>query len=159
MAAKSDNAKNYCYDHPRSALTVDIVLVCRPRDEPDQLQVLLIRRAHEPFKGQWAFPGGFVDEDESLEDAARRELIEETGLSNIQLEQVGAFGDPGRDPRGHTVSVVFAAVLEDRPPATAADDASEADWRSALQPPALAFDHQKIFAVTLEKLRNEGRLK
>jgi 8-oxo-dGTP diphosphatase len=158
VAAESHKARTYCYDHPRPALTVDIVVLCCSRDEPDQVEVLLIKRAREPFKGQWAFPGGFIDEDESLEDAAVRELTEETGLSDIQLEQVGAFGDPGRDPRGHTVSVVFASVLEDRRLAIAADDASEADWHSALQPPKLAFDHEKILAVTLERLRNERRI-
>lgn len=127
-------------------------------DEPDQVEVLLIKRAREPFKGQWAFPGGFVDKDESLEAAAARELAEETGLSNIQLEQVGAFGDPGRDPRGHTVSVVFAGVLEERAIARAADDASEAVWHLALRPPKLGFDHNKILAETLERLRNERRI-
>lgn len=152
---KSDKAKSYCYDHPRPALTVDIVLLHRCGDE---IEVLLIKRAREPFKGQWAFPGGFVDKDESLEDAAARELAEETGLSGIRLEQIGAFGDPGRDPRGHTVSVVFAGVLEDRALVSAGDDASEAAWHSALEPPNLAFDHNKILSTTLERLRNERRI-
>jgi 8-oxo-dGTP diphosphatase len=128
------------------------------RDEPDQVEVLLIKRGREPFKEQWAFPGGFVDKDESLEAAAARELAEETGLGNIQLEQVGAFGDPGRDPRGHTVSVVFASVLAERALARAADDASEAAWHLALRPPKLAFDHNKILTETLERLRNERRI-
>lgn len=122
------------------------------------MEVLLIKRAREPFKEQWAFPGGFVDKDESLEAAAARELAEETGLSNIQFEQVGAFGDPGRDPRGHTVSVVFAGVIEKRELASAADDASEAAWHSALKPPELAFDHNKILTMTLKRLRNERRI-
>jgi len=158
VAAKSNKPKSYCYDYPRPALTVDIVLLSGMNHQTDQVEVLLIKRAREPFKGQWAFPGGFVDEDESLEDAAARELAEETGLSGIQLEQIGAFGDPGRDPRGHTVSVVFAAVIGDRRLASAADDASEAAWHSALQPPSLAFDHEKILAVTLVRLRNERRI-
>ena len=155
MADKSDKAESYSYDHPRPAVTVDIVLLHRSGCE---IQVLLIKRAREPFKGQWAFPGGFVDENESLEDAASRELAEETGLTGIQLEQIGSYGDPGRDPRGHTVSIVFGAVVEERGITAAADDASEAAWHSALTPPKLAFDHDKILTSTIERLRNERRI-
>ena len=108
--AKS-SSKEYCYDHPRPALTVDIVLFHRSGVD---IEVLLIKRAREPFKGRWAFPGGFVDKDESLEAAAARELREETGLHGIKLEQLAAFGDPGRDPRGHTVSVVFYGTVSNR---------------------------------------------
>jgi len=128
---------------------VDIVLFHRTTDGVD---VLLIKRARDPFKGGWAFPGGFVDEEESLEDAAERELREETGLGGIRLEQIGAFGDPERDPRGHTVSVVFSAVLDDRQQAAAADDAADAQWHSAFAPPELAFDHQKILGVALKRM-------
>lgn len=151
----SDKVKGYCYDYPRPALTVDIVLLHR---FADGIEVLLIKRARDPFEGHWAFPGGFVDMGESLEDAAARELAEETGLRGIRLDQIGAFGDPGRDPRGHTVSVVYAGVLEDRALVTAADDASEAAWHSALEPPRLAFDHNKILTITLERLRDERRV-
>lgn len=146
---KSNRAKTHCYDHPRPALTVDIALFHR---SGNRIEVLLIKRAREPFKGLWAFPGGFVDKDESLDDAAARELLEETGLSRIHLEQIGAFGDPGRDPRGHTVSVVFAAVLDHRIRAGAADDASDAAWHSALRPPELAFDHRKILSRALKQM-------
>lgn len=152
---KSKRAHTYCYDYPRPALTVDIVLL---HTSADGIEVLLIKRARDPFEGQWAFPGGFVDKDESLEDAALRELAEETGLRRMRLEQIGALGDPGRDPRGHTVSVVFAGVLEDRAVVTGADDASEAAWHSALEPPNLAFDHNKILSIILERLRNERRI-
>lgn len=141
--------KTYCYNHPRPALTVDIVLFHRAGR---RVEVLLIKRAREPFKGLWAFPGGFVDENESLGDAASRELTEETGLKGIRLEQIGAFGDPGRDPRGHTVSVVFAAVLDERRQVRAADDAADAAWRSALRPPRLAFDHKKILSFALKRM-------
>jgi 8-oxo-dGTP diphosphatase len=147
---KSDNEKLYCYDYPRPALTVDIVLL---HSSANGIEVLLIKRARDPFNGHWAFPGGFVDTDESLEDAAARELAEETGLRGIPIEQIGAFGDPGRDPRGHTVSVVFAGVLEDCAVVTGADDASEAGWHSALDPPALAFDHNKILRIALDRMR------
>jgi 8-oxo-dGTP diphosphatase len=148
----TNKPESYCYDHPRPALTVDIVLLHRAADE---IEVLLIKRASEPFAGHWAFPGGFVDQDESLEDAAARELAEETGLVGIRLEEIGAFGDPGRDPRGHTVSVVFAGVLEDRAVVTAGDDAAEAAWHSALEPPSLAFDHKKILRLALDRMPRE----
>jgi len=144
-------SSKFCYEYPRPAVTVDIVLLHRFQRG---LQVLLIKRGKEPFKGVWAFPGGFVDENEALEDAAARELREETGLSEIKLEQIGAFGDPGRDPRGHTVSVVFAAVLNEPRDARAADDASDAQWHSARRPPKLAFDHGKILKMALKRLKD-----
>jgi 8-oxo-dGTP diphosphatase len=146
---KKGSEKKYCYEHPRPSVTVDIALfyTAGGRDE-----VMLIKRGREPFKGDWAFPGGFVDKDESLEDAAARELKEETGLEGITLYQVGAFGDPRRDPRGHTVSVVYGAVLEKRVEAVGADDAEEARWHSVRRPPRLAFDHKKILRAALERL-------
>lgn len=149
VRSKSNRPKNHCYEHSRPALTVDIALFHR---SGNRVEVLLIKRAGEPFKGLWAFPGGFVDQEESLDDAAARELLEETGLSRIHLEQIGAFGDPGRDPRGHTVSVVFAAVLDQRIRPRAADDASEAAWHPARRPPKLAFDHQKILSFALKRM-------
>lgn len=128
-------------------MTVDIVLF---HSAEKRIEVLLIKRGREPFKGRWAFPGGFVEKDEPLEHAAARELREETGLSGVHLQQIGAFGDPGRDPRGHTVSVTFSGLVEDRLDAIAADDAADVRWHSALRPPRLAFDHQKILGVALE---------
>jgi 8-oxo-dGTP diphosphatase len=151
---KSRPAKTYCYEYPRPAVTVDIVLFWRAESG---VKILLIKRRNEPFKEGWAFPGGFVDRDESLEDAASRELLEETGLTGIHLEQIGAFGDPGRDPRGHTVSVVFCAVLDDRVDASAGDDAADAAWHSATHPPKLAFDHKKILRLALKRIA-EGSL-
>jgi ADP-ribose pyrophosphatase YjhB (NUDIX family) len=106
-----ESERKYCYDFPRPAVTVDIVLFA---GSENSIEVLLIKRARPPFKGRWAFPGGFVDSDESLDDAAGRELVEETGITGIKLNQLGAFGDPGRDPRGHTVSIVFTALLDDK---------------------------------------------
>jgi len=146
---KSKKKKQYCYDHPRPSVTVDIVLFYRTTH---RAEVLLIKRARPPFKGQWALPGGFVDEDESLEAAAARELKEETGLRGVRLQQVGAFGDPERDPRGHTVSIAFAALLESRPEAKADDDAEDAQWHSVARPPRLAFDHKKILRVARERM-------
>ena len=145
----SEKKPEYCYAYPRPSVTVDVVLFY---SEADLKEVLLIRRAREPFKGAWAFPGGFVDRNESLEDAAARELKEETGLEGIRLEQLGAFGDPGRDPRGHTVSIAFVAQLESRAQAVGADDADEAGWHSALRPPPLAFDHEKILRLALDRV-------
>src|ERR1700737_4987912 len=98
----------YTYDYPRPAVTVDVVIVTRE----GRPRVLLIRRKNEPFRGMWAIPGGFVDMDESLEDAARRELREETGVRARRLEQLHTFGGPGRDPRGRVISVAYLAEVD-----------------------------------------------
>lgn len=134
------------YDCPRPALTVDVAAF---RGAPGEREVLLIRRGASPYQGAWALPGGFVDENEPLERAALRELAEETRLSPAApLRQVGAYGDPGRDPRGWTVSVLFAVVLGDEEPGVVAggDDAAEAAWHPVSSLPALAFDHAVIVA-------------
>lgn len=139
--------------HPRPALTVDLVVTTR-EDPP---RVLLIRRRHDPFAGRWALPGGFVDENEPLEDAARRELREETGIDAAELTQVGAFGDPGRDPRGWTVTVAYLAIVDPsivQP--MAGDDAAEAKWFPWDQLPDLAFDHDKILLAAQKKLPENG---
>jgi len=134
------------YDFHRPALTADVVAIAgtaAPR-------VLLIRRGHDPFVGQWALPGGFVDEWERPEDAARRELAEETGLAYTgPLAIVGVYGEPGRDPRGWTVSAVYLALLEDEAAVDGGDDAAEAAWFGADALPPLAFDHQLIIADAL----------
>jgi 8-oxo-dGTP diphosphatase len=153
MANEKGN-KQYCYEHPRPAVTVDVVLFYK---SGERIEVLLVKRGREPFKGGWAFPGGFIREDESLETAAARELEEETGIGRVGLHQIGTFGDPGRDPRGHTVSVAYGAVLEDRNEAAAADDAEEARWHSATRPPQLAFDHKKILRIAMERMFGENR--
>ncbi|MBN2390018.1 MAG: NUDIX hydrolase [Anaerolineae bacterium] len=131
----------FTYPYPRPALTVDIVLI---KDGYDGPEILLIQRNHPPFAGHWALPGGFVDENEPLEAAARRELFEETGLEPAELQQLGAFGDPGRDPRGWTVSVVFwTRIVGDVIP-RAGDDAAAARWWPLNDLPPLAFDHANI---------------
>lgn len=135
--------KKYVYDYPRPAVTVDIAIVTRD----DKPRVLLIRRKHGPFADCWALPGGFVDMDESLVAAARRELSEETGVETAGLVQIGAFGDPQRDPRGRTISVVYLAQVDaDAVRPKAADDAAEVRWFSLTRPPKLAFDHREILA-------------
>lgn len=140
------------YDYPRPALTVDVVAL---RGEGTSREVLLVRRRLSPYDGFWALPGGFVDENEPLEAAARRELAEETGLrAGPPMRQVGTFGDPGRDPRGWTVSVVFLLELGDEPTdVRGGDDAEEAAWHPVDAPPPLAFDHDRVVATALEACR------
>jgi 8-oxo-dGTP diphosphatase len=142
----------YTYEYPRPAVTVDVVLFTIRAGE---LAVLMIRRGGTPFKGHWALPGGFVEDNESLERAAARELQEETGVVQTALEQLGAFGDPGRDPRGHTVSVAFYAFLVAATRPVAADDAADAQWvaLSTLTRARIAFDHSRIIALAVERLR------
>jgi 8-oxo-dGTP diphosphatase len=141
--------RKYTYDYPRPAVTVDVVIITR---EPEP-RVLLIRRKHDPFAGMWAIPGGFVDMDEPLEAAARRELQEETGVQAGELEQLQTFGDPGRDPRGRTISVVYLARVDPgQVNPEAADDAAEVGWHRLRQPPPLAFDHARILAFARKRL-------
>jgi 8-oxo-dGTP diphosphatase len=143
-------------DYPHPALTADVVLLA-PSD--GDVQVLLIQRDKPPFRGAWALPGGFVRVGESPEEAARRELEEETGIRDIPLEQLRIFGDPGRDPRGHVVTVVYLGLLgpecspDQRPRhVEAGSDAAEARWWSINDLPALAFDHADILAYALQRL-------
>jgi 8-oxo-dGTP diphosphatase len=139
--------------YERPSVTVDvIILTVRER----RLMVLLIKRRHWPFEGMWAIPGGFVGPDESLEDAARRELEEETGVSDVYLEQLYTFGDPGRDPRGRVITVSYYALIRsDEIRVRADDDAAEAEWFPAYQLPALAFDHDHILSYMLQRLRGK----
>jgi 8-oxo-dGTP diphosphatase len=129
-------------DWPRPALTVDVALIAR---EPAP-SILLIERGREPFAGRWALPGGFVNEGEQVRTAALRELAEETGIDAPDLELLGVYDTPGRDPRGWTVSVTFLGRLDRRGDALAADDASDARWFELGELPELAFDHATIVA-------------
>lgn len=139
------------YRHPRPAVTVDVAVFAAA--DRDRLRVLLIRRRADPFAGRWALPGGFVDEHEDLPDAARRELREETSLRLRRLVQLGAYGTPGRDPRGHTVSVVWlAASPTGAEVGTAGDDAAELRWFDAARPPRLAFDHALVLRDARRRL-------
>lgn len=118
------------------------------------LHVLLVKRRSPPFAGMWALPGGFVQPEESLEEAARRELYEECGVEEVYLEQLYTFGDPGRDPRGRVITVAyFALVPAERQALRAADDALDAAWFPAYSPPPLAFDHAKILDYAITRLR------
>ena len=114
-------------------------------------RVLLIRRKNEPFKGAYALPGGFVEIGETLEAGCRREVAEETGLAVSQLRLVGVYSDPRRDPRGHTVSVAFAAVLPEGPQPRAGSDAEGAEWVADWRDRKLAFDHGQIIEDALKR--------
>jgi len=132
----------YSYPYPHPAVTTDSV-VFTIRGET--LNVLLIERGCEPGIGQLAFPGGFVDIDEHIDDCARRELAEETGLTGVELEQFYAFGAPQRDPRERIITVAYLALINsDGVQLTAGDDAARADWYPARDLPALAADHDAI---------------
>lgn len=143
------------YEYPRPALTVDCVVF--GLDEED-LKVLLVERGLEPFAGTWAIPGGFAHVDESLEDAAKRELSEETGLKNVFLEQLYTFGGVNRDPRERVVTVAYYALVNifDHT-VQAATDARNAAWFSVNDTPILAFDHDEILSVALERLKGKVR--
>jgi 8-oxo-dGTP diphosphatase len=145
----------FTYQYARPALTVDCVVF--GLDE-EQLSVLLIRRGAPPFEGKWALPGGFVHVDESVDEAARRELEEEAGLTKVYLEQLYTFGEVMRDPRDRVVSVAYYALvnLADHK-VHAATDAREAAWFAVHDVPTLAFDHADILAMALERLRGKVR--
>ncbi|MFH0903434.1 MAG: NUDIX domain-containing protein [Pseudomonadota bacterium] len=146
---------SFTFEHPRPALTVDCVVF--GMDDED-LKVMLIQRNLEPFKGRWALPGGFVHMEEGLEDAARRELQEETGIERVYLEQLFTFGDVGRDPRDRVVSVAdYALVKLSDHRIRAATDAREAGWFAVWDTPSLAFDHDRILQTALIRLRGKVR--
>lgn len=137
--------------HP--ALTVDVVTISWWRGRP---RVLLVQRRKPPFEGYWAIPGGFVEPHEPLEAAARRELLEETGAEPRHVEQLHTYGDPGRDPRGWTVSVAYLALLDEHDTASqslrAGSDAARVGWFDLDDLPALAFDHDRILAHAARRL-------
>jgi 8-oxo-dGTP diphosphatase len=149
MAA--DSPRKFTYEYPRPALTVDAVIVTREA----RPRVLLIRRKRDPFAGMWAFPGGFVDVGEKIADAARRELREEAGSDVGEIEQLYTAGDPGRDPRGWTVTVAFLArVGADQLKPVAADDADAVGWFPVDDPPPLAFDHAMILGRARARIQD-----
>jgi len=141
-------------EYKNPALTIDIILFFHDEDEKDT-KALLIKRKYAPFKDKWAFPGGFVEYDEELEDAAQRELEEETNITGICLKQLGTFGRVGRDPRGRTVSVVYYAYVKNLSSLNvkAKDDANDAQWFSIEKLPELAFDHAEIMDFALKNLK------
>lgn len=144
-------------DYPRPAVTVDCVVFGVDLDQHD-LKVLLIQRNRPPFQDKWALPGGYVHIDESLEQAARRELAEETNLSNVYLEQLYTFGDVDRDPRGRIVTVAYYALVNLHGYAVQGDtDARDAAWFAVEDMPDLAFDHERIVTMAHGRLRGKVR--
>jgi 8-oxo-dGTP diphosphatase len=144
----------YVYEWPRPMVTVDAAVL---RFLKDDIKVLLIKRGKEPFKGCWALPGGFIEMDEELEDAAVRELKEETGVSGIKLEQLRTYGTVGRDPRGRQVSVVFWGISRGKEQLKAGDDAAEVKWFSIKKlPKEVGFDHREIIQEAIRGRRVKG---
>ncbi|MEE3715166.1 NUDIX domain-containing protein [Tumidithrix elongata RA019] len=146
---------SYSYKFPRPALTVDCVVFGL---DAQDLKVMLIQRAIPPFQGQWALPGGFVRMDETLEEAAMRELREETGIREVFLEQLYTFGNLDRDPRDRVVTVAYYALVNlSEYHIQATTDAKDAAWFSITEIPTLAFDHERILSVGLARLKGKLR--
>lgn len=139
--------KNYTYAYPRPAVTTDAIIL-----KKETAEILLIRRAKDPFKDQWALPGGFIEMDEVLETACKRELKEETGLTVEKLEQFRVYDAVDRDPRGRTLSVIFYGFVEKDAEVKGGDDAAEAGWFKMEYLPELAFDHADIILDFLRLL-------
>lgn len=130
----------YTYNYPRPAVTADCIIITREA-EP---KVLLIQRGGEPFKGCWAFPGGFMNMDETTEQCAIRELEEETGLRLSDVHQIGAYSKVDRDPRGRTITVAYLTIVDEPIAVTGQDDAAKAEWILLSALPKMAFDHAEI---------------
>ena len=130
----------YTYKYPRPAVTADCVVITKE----EQPKVLLIQRGADPYKGSWAFPGGFMNMDETTEQCAIRELEEETGLRVSDVHQIGAYSKVDRDPRGRTITVAYLAIIDEPVQVTGQDDAANAEWFPLSALPELAFDHAEI---------------
>jgi len=138
---------------PRPALTVDVAVLVR--EAP--VRVLLIQRAEPPFAGEWALPGGFVEEGETVVAAAARELVEETAIEAKELSLLGVYSAPGRDPRGWTVSIAYLLALDGELAARGGDDAAAARWFALDELPPLAFDHAQIVSEAIAAVRSRVR--
>ncbi|MFT4755114.1 MAG: 8-oxo-dGTP diphosphatase [Salibacteraceae bacterium] len=144
----------YCVKNTQNiSVTVDAIVFGFQRDSG--VSVLLIKRKYAPFKGKWAIPGGFVDPKESLDAAVERELLEETGMKIDYIEQLHTFGKPNRDPRSHTISIAYLALVNSSKMENikAGDDAAEAEWFNIKHLPLLAFDHRQILNMAIERLQ------
>lgn len=141
---------NYSYEYPRPAVSADIAIF---RNEGETIEILLIERKNEPFRGMWALPGGFLEIDETLEETAARELEEETGLNNIDLKQFRTFSNVARDPRTRVITTVFYGMVTfDKSDVRGGDDAEKAGWFAVDSLPPLGFDHGKIIMDLLLKV-------
>ncbi|MBR1803853.1 MAG: NUDIX hydrolase [Muribaculaceae bacterium] len=145
----------FTYKYPHPAVTTDCVVF---GFDGVRLNVLLIERGNDPFKGSWAFPGGFLNIDEDAPDGARRELLEETGLTVTNVEQLGAFATPDRDPRERVISIAYFTLVRTSD-VVGGDDAAQARWFPINRLPELAFDHQQIFEQALERMSHFLKLK
>ena len=139
----------YEYKYPRPAVTADCVVITRE----EQPKILLIERGYEPFKGCWAFPGGFMNMDETTEQCAIRELEEETGLKVDEVYQIGAYSKVDRDPRGRTITVAYLAITDTSDEVYGQDDAAKAQWFRLSELPSLAFDHGEIIEDAIKKYK------
>ena len=141
----------YTYKYPRPAVTADCMVITKEA-EP---KVLLIQRGNQPFKGGWAFPGGFMNMDETTEQCAIRELEEETGLRLSKIQQIGAYSKVDRDPRGRTITVAYLAIVDEPIAVTGQDDAAKAEWWPLSDLPYLAFDHYDIMQDAIKVYAQE----
>ena len=139
----------YTYKYPRPAVTADCVVMTKEAVP----QILLIQRGNHPFKGSWAFPGGFMNMDETTEQCAIRELEEETGLQVSKIQQIGAYSKVDRDPRGRTVTVAYLAIVDAPVAVTGQDDAAKAEWWPWSDLSHLAFDHYDIMQDAIQKYK------
>ena len=145
----------FCYNYPRPAVTTDCVVITKEVES----KVLLIQRGNPPFKGCWAFPGGFMDMDETAEQCAIRELKEETGLVVEKVLQIGAYSKVDRDPRGRTITIAYLAVIDKPVDVTGQDDAAKAQWFPINALPPMAFDHDDIMHDTIILYNHIGYIK
>ena len=145
--------KKYCYKYPHPAVTTDCIIFGWDGKE---LKVLLIKRGREPFKGLWAFPGGFLNPDESATEGALRELKEETGLEEAYIQQFHTFSAPDRDPRERIISIAYVSLIPLKD-VKGGDDASEARWYPIYALPSLAFDHEEMYRKALNHLKSNLR--
>lgn len=140
--------KRYCYRYPHPAVTADCIIFGM---DGNAVRILLIKRGAEPFKGKWAFPGGFMNIDETAEECALRELKEETGLENVEIEQLHTYTAVKRDPRERVITVAYTGIVK-LTEVKGGDDASLAQWFPINEIPELAFDHQEILQDALARL-------
>ena len=140
----------YVYQWPRPTVSVDVLVFS---ENLDNTKLLLIKRGREPFEGMWSLPGGFIEMDEELEDAAARELQEETQLTDVELEQMYTFGTIGRDPRGRQITVAFIGIIKDEPEVKGGDDAADAKWFNIKELPNMGFDHNDMVKIAMRKIR------
>ena len=147
----TEKTMEYTYKYPRPAVTADCVVITKEA-EP---KVLLIQRGIDPYKGCWAFPGGFMNMDETTEQCAIRELEEETGLKISNLHQIGAYSKVDRDPRGRTITVAYLAIVDSPLDVKGQDDAANAAWLPINALPTLAFDHADIMADAIKLLQKK----